>query len=181
MKQHLATWILVVGTAVVPVWLGGCGGREEAAGNGRTPVAAPESGAVLPPGLFAPIDDTPVGIVDARATAAHGDRVVLRGMVGGRLDPFVAQRAVMILVDEGLPHCSGKTPWDMCGVHPQTIAAHSVTVEVNDAAGQPLRTSLRGQGGLEPMARVVVSGTVRRESDVTFVVTADRIHVASAE
>lgn len=157
-------------------WLAGCGGQSQ-----ENP-AAPPAAAILPGTLFAAVADQPISIVEARQNAVDGERVVLRGMVGGRLAPFVEGRAIMLLVDESLPLCQGccDTPWDMCCERPDIIAAHSATIQVVDTAGQPLRTSLRGQAGLAPLVRVAVEGTVKRQGEAVFLVNADRLAIQPA-
>ncbi len=167
--------LALVALAPLP-WLAGCGGQPQAT------TTAPTAAVALPAALFAPIAGQPVAIATARQSAADGDRIVLRGLVGGRLDPFVEGRALMLLVDDSLPLCQGccDTPWDMCCERPEKIAAHSATIQVVDPAGQPLRASLRGQGGLAPLARVTVAGTVRRQGEAIFLVDADHLSVHPA-
>lgn len=175
MMKRPGTWITAAALLALPFWTGGCGKSPEA--------AAPRPEAVFPAALFAPIEGTPVGVAEARNTVQDGEQVVLRGWIGGRVDPFVENRAVMLLVDESLPLCQEacKTPWDLCCSPAEKIRANTVTVQVADAAGQPLRAALRGQGGLKPAAKVTVAGTVRREGDAVFLVTAAQLAVLPAD
>lgn len=175
MTKRFQVRIAAAALLTLPFWAGGCGKAPEA--------AAPRPEPVFPVALFAPVSGTPIGVTEARNTVQDGDQVVLRGWIGGRLDPFVENRAVMLLVDESLPLCDEgcKTPWDACCFPAEKTRANTVTVQVADATNQPLRVSLRGQGGLEPAVKVAVAGTVHREGDAVFLVTAERLAVLPAD
>lgn len=123
----------------------------------------------IPPTLFAdaPLEDAvDVSEALARGDLKRGDRVVLRGRVGGSERPFVSGRAVFTLMGRGLKACNENpddpcaTPWDYCCEPRPMIAAHSVTVRVVDDRGRPLRTDLKGRRGLRELSEVVVHGTV---------------------
>jgi hypothetical protein len=108
MTKHLGTSLAAAAMLALPFWTGGCGKSPEA--------AAPPPEATFPATLFAPVEGTPGGVAEARNAVQDGEQVVLRGWIGGRVDPFVENRALMLLVDESLPLCqeSCKTPWDLC-------------------------------------------------------------------
>ena len=178
-------------TNVVAVWMvglvvavGGCD-RSASEPAGEPATGRPSPAAVLPADLF--LADAPPdaqAVVAVKTEAEPDSEVVVQGRIGGRADPFVAGRAVFLLTDVRLPTCAqreGDTcrqPWDYCCEPAEKILAHTMTVQVVDATGKPLEANLRGAGGLEPMARVVVKGKVsRREAGGVFVVDAHGIHV----
>ena len=105
-------------------------------------------------------------VADLKATAKAGEEAVLRGIIGGRVKPFVEGRAVLTVVDATFPGGPCKTcescptPWDYCCAEQAELATVMATVQVADAAGKPLVGTLKGVAGLEPLATVVVRGTV---------------------
>jgi hypothetical protein len=131
------------------------------------PVTTPAA-SLIPASLLltaAPKDPQDVGAL--KATAKEGDRVVLRGKVGGKRKPFVEGRAAMLVADvnnirscEKMPDDACKSPWDYCCEDPVAITANTATLQVNDATGNPLRTTLEGFGGIAPLKVVVVEGVV---------------------
>lgn len=144
----------------------------------------------LPGELFTtPASEAPGGAVDvseARKTKLKvGDEVVLRGRIGGSKAPFVGERALFTLMGRGLKACSenpGQTcisPWDYCCETREEILAHSVTVQVADAKGQPLRTEMKGRRGLKELSEVVVVGKVTAADGKSVVVSATRMHVVA--
>ena len=129
--------------------------------------------------------DGAVDVGDAKASAKEGDVVVLRGKVGGTMEPFVDGLAVMTVAGHtGITSCDQRpgdncpTPWDFCCDDPKDILANTVTVQVVGEDGRPLTASLEGAHGLAPLTFVVVRGTVGpRPTDGVFVLNADAIHV----
>jgi predicted small lipoprotein YifL len=153
---------------------------------GRTePASSPPAAAVLPAGLFIAAEPPEaLSVVDAKASAAQGDRVTIRGRIGGTRDPFVAGRAVMTIVDRKLPTCDEKaeddcpTPWDYCCETRADITAHAATIQISGESGGPLRADLKNVSGLRPGAEVVIIGTVGATSSPTaFLVHAESIYV----
>ena len=139
----------------------------------------------LPPGLL--LSEPPqgaAGVAEVMASAEDGLDVTLSGRVGGHRNPFVAGRAVVLLVDPALPSCDSKgddhcpTPWDYCCEPPDELARNTVTVQVDDPDGRPLRTDLAGLGGLAPLKTVIVQGTVRRNAAGAATVSARGIYVS---
>jgi hypothetical protein len=158
--------VLVAGMLVGIV---GCDG-----GAKREAPAAAAPAEALPEGLIvaqAPADAK--NVADVRKTAADGEEVVVRGRIAGQADPFTDGRAQFQLVDAGVKACSEmemadencKTPWDMCCESPKDVAANSVTVQVVNAEGRPLKAPLKGVGGLKPLSEVSVKGTVHKSAD----------------
>jgi hypothetical protein len=124
--------------------------------GGSAAPAAPSSEA-LPRNLF--VAAAPANAQDvaaAKSSAKSGDSITVRGRVGGSPAPLAANRAMLTLTDLSLPTCDKtpmdqcKTPWDSCCEPKDEITARSLTVQVIDAAGKPLKQPLNGAGGLAP-------------------------------
>lgn len=111
------------------------------------------------------------GVVEVRKSAKDGDRVVMRGVVGGREEPIAENRALFTVLDPAVTTCDTMpgdtcdTPWDACCEPSDVIASKSATVQVAGEDGRPLKTGLAGVGGLAPLKRVVVVGTFRPSPD----------------
>jgi len=138
----------------------------------------------IPIGLM--VDSAPEGAVDvadARRTAKVGERVVVRGRVGGDAQPFVDGRAAVTIVGAAVRDCSEaaegacKTPWDACAMPRTEVVANSATVQVVDERGEPIRTDLRGRRDLRELSEVTVSGVVTSTSDGALIIRATTIHV----
>ncbi|MHC4991519.1 MAG: hypothetical protein ACYTGC_11115 [Planctomycetota bacterium] len=144
----------------------------------------PTPEAVVPATLFAstaPADAIP--LISLKSAAKAGDRVVFEARVGGRRDAFLEDRAVFFVADSSLLSCDQlhgdtcKTPWDYCCEPRDNLTRHMATVQVVDGSGNPLKRSLAGQQGLEPLKTVIVTGTVDTAESGAFVVNAETIHV----
>lgn len=152
-----------------------------------TGIHIPEQG--LPAGFFtqqAPADAKDVTEAKKAGPMKKGDKVVLRGVVGGSRDPFVPKRAMFTLMGAGLKPCSAnpedkcKTPWDYCCETRADIAANSATIRVTDDKGGILRTEMKGRmaGGvaIRELSEVIVVGTVAVADKGVLVVDATAIH-----
>jgi hypothetical protein len=177
---HKRVFMLSLGLFVGAALLGGC--------RSQTPAPA-EATARLPEGLFLPAaPEGALGVREAKAQAAVGKDVVIRGRVGGRREPFTKSSAVFLLADQALPVCGEvnpndgcKTPWDYCCEPADVIAANTATIQVVGADSRPLAISVRGVHDLEPMAEVVVVGKVaQRSDDGVLVVNATGLYVRKA-
>lgn len=144
--------------------------------------------ATLPVDLF--VEKEPDGAKspeEVKASAKPGDKIAIRGRIGGSANPFVEGRAVFTLIGAGLKACSDNpddkcaTPWDYCCETAADIARHSAMVQVVDAAGMPLRTGLKGVNGLKELSQVTVEGVVQQAKDKILIVNAKAIHVAAAK
>ncbi len=94
--------------ALVAVW-GGCGDAPPPKPAEESAVDAP-----LPAGMvLASAPDGALGVAAVKRDAKEGDEVVIRGIVGGSREPFVAGRALFTIVDPGLKTCAA-TPADHC-------------------------------------------------------------------
>jgi hypothetical protein len=147
---------------LLPLLLQACGDPSPS-----RPTATP-TGQLLPERFHLP--SPPPGAVDVAAAHAHardGEEVVVRGVVGGSVKPFVAGLAAFTIVDLALRDCVDdgmhcKTPWDYCCVDPSEIARGSATVEFHEG-GALLAADPRGFHGLDHLVRVIVQGTARRD------------------
>ena len=140
--------------------------------------------ASLPAGLMlpeAPADGLAVSAV--KTTAKEGDTITVTGRIGGRAKPMVAGRAAFMLADlETISACDTteddecEFPWDYCCEPKEKITAGTLTVQVADADGRPLKLDLTSAAGLKPGSFVVVTGTVGPRPDPNaLVVTATGI------
>lgn len=129
------------------------------------------------------VHEAPQGAVDvaaAKQSAAEGDRIVVRGVIGGRRDAISAESPVFIIMDPAVPSCADnpddacRTPWDYCCETPQTIAAGSATVQIVDDSADA--GNIR-ESGLSELDEVIVEGVVgpRPEDDV-LVIRARRVY-----
>ena len=113
-----------------------------------------------------------------KESASVGDEVAFEARIGGRSEPFVENRAVMVVIDPSLPSCADNggacpIPWDYCCEAPATLVANTATVQWVDDEGRPRDGSLKGRGGLEELAWITVVGEVAMKDDSgVFVVNA---------
>lgn len=156
----------------------GCGDSES--DNSGTPATAQLPAEML---LADPPAGAPKTITDLKANAKAGDRVTARVMIGGRKEPVVQGVAVMTVVDAALPnpcyrgddHCA--TPWDYCCNEHAELVAHTATVRINDASGNPLAIDAAG-AGLKPGSVMLVTATVaERANGGSLVLNADGIYL----
>ncbi|MHC5003782.1 MAG: hypothetical protein ACYTJ0_11730 [Planctomycetota bacterium] len=181
MKTMIQTVVLCLAAAT----LLGCEGVPADDATAQAPPPAAAAAPTIPATLFAataPADAIP--LIDAKANAGPGDRVVFEARVGGRREAFVENRAVFFVADSSLLSCDQlhgdtcKTPWDYCCEPRDNLLKHMATVQVVDGDGQPLKTSLSDAHGLAPLRTVLVTGTVLEVDEAgTFVVNAESIHV----
>jgi hypothetical protein len=167
-RMKLKRWVCAVSIAgafgLVSI---GCDDKKDQAAAPAAPAEALPANLVL----AAP---APAGAKDVAAArnASDGEEVVVRGRIGGSEKPFTEARAVFQLVDLALQTCDKtgpmhncKTPWDYCCDDKADVFGKSVTVQVLGPAGQPIRASLDGVGGLKPMSEVAVKGRVKKSPD----------------
>jgi hypothetical protein len=139
----------------------------------------------LPADLIA--DAAPAGAIDVVKTkelAKDGERIVVKGRVGGQKAPLAPNRAIATLADISLPTCDKspmdkcETPWDSCCEPSEKITANTLTVQVVAADGKPIKAGLSGVGGITQMKELVVSGIAKRASGSdSLIVQATRIYV----
>lgn len=163
----------------------GCDDKPATTATPSAPAATPtEANAALPANLrlsAAPADAK--GVAEIKATAKDGQRVTLRGVVAGRAEPIAANRAILTLLDSSIKTCNAnpgdscKTPWDACCEPADVLAKNSVTVQVVDSEGRPLKTSLTQLEGLKPLAKLTVTGVVMASSPESMLINADGLFV----
>jgi hypothetical protein len=156
-----------------------CGDGSSSHPSAQAPAAS------LPQDLFTTVSpENPHGVKELRENAKPGDEVVVTGRIGGRVDPFSPDRAIVLIAEKSMPTCDKagsmencKTPWDYCCDDPSMVAANLATVQVVDAAGKPLKASLQGAGKLQPKSEIVVKGKVAQKDDKMLVINATSIFV----
>lgn len=102
--------------------------------------------------------------------AAAGDEIVVRAKVGGRADPFLNGRAVMLVTAEA--DVDGCTACASCD---STLP--TALVQISDAAGQPLMLSLRNREGLSAGRSVLISGRLAANDGARPILEATTIGV----
>ncbi len=178
----LSTILLIAGLAL----FSGCNGKEAPDRRGDTAEPAAPS---LPAGLF--VSTAPEGAVPVttlKQTAKQGDEVVMRVVIGGRIKPFVPNRAIVLVTDASVQnpcvsdddHC--KTPWDYCCTPAEERTANGATVQITDEKGAPLALDVSGRDELKPLNALVVKGIVGPRPDPSvLIVSATSIHVEASK
>lgn len=137
------------------------------------PSASPPSSSATTPQtawLVSAMPDGAIDVAELKLTAKEGDSVVIRGRIGGSTQPFAPDIAVFTIVDPAVPSCADAaddhcaTPWDYCCETPESMARTTATIQVLDAAGQPISGTVES-AGLAPLDTVVVVGTVGPRPD----------------
>ena len=171
---------LIVAVSAVAVAALALGCRDE----GQVKTAAGPDGQ-SPVWLLTTPPEAPQSITQARAGAAEGDAVVLRGRIGGRRDPISPGSPVFTVVDLSIPYCGQDheddcpQPWDYCCEPREKLKAGSATVQVVGADGQAASAG-PAAAGLKPLDEVIVVGTVGpRPNDDVFIVRATGIYQAA--
>lgn len=157
--------------------LAGCSGE-----NGESGQASATAPQAQPEWILASMPEGAVGVADAKKSAEEGDRVVIRGKVGGRVDPISEDSAVFLIVDSSVPTCADlkgdtcPTPWDYCCEPSESLVANNATIQVVGSDGAVLSGPVT-EFGIEPMDEVIVVGTVApRPSDQVLIVKADGVY-----
>ena len=126
------------------------------------------------------IDSEPAGalaVAEAKSQVQAGDEVVVRGRIGGRVNPMSDDSPVFTIMDLSVPHCGQMgeedhcpTPWDYCCETAESKRANAATVQVVDAQGSPVGDKLAASG-LNNLDEVVLVGTVgpRPNQDVLMI------------
>ena len=164
-------------TLLTALVLGGCG---------KSDTPAPGASAKLPEGLMltaAPGDAK--NLIDVKTSAKEGDIVTIKAVVGGTMNPFVENRAIVQVIDPSqkscrdLPDDACETPWDYCCVPQEDLTKNMATIQVLDAAGQPVKIGLDQAKALKPLDEIVVTGKVGPRPDPkVLVIHATGIHVS---
>lgn len=174
----LCVTVVAVGLVV------GCDRDKPAATGTGGGNAAPAAAAQLPDGVL--LKEAPAGakgVAEIKKSAKPGDEVVLLARVGGRMDPISKDRALLTVMDTSIKSCKEMpgdtcpTPWDYCCEERDSLVANSATVQIVDAAGQPLKGGLEGVGGIKPLSDIVVKGKVQQSDGKVLVVNATGVYV----
>lgn len=168
----MTRWIHFSSVLLAGLMLVGCGGDEAAQGEPTASSAA---------WRLADAPGDAVDVAAAKASVAEGDSIVVRGRIGGRMEPISPDSGVFVIMDPAVPSCADmpgdacQTPWDYCCETPQSITANAATVQLRDAEGNPVRLA---SGALTPLSEVIVTGTVApRPNSDTLMIHATGVHV----
>lgn len=145
------------------------------------------SAEALPASLF--VSATPgeaESIPSLKARAQEGDTVTIKAVVGGRKTPFVANRAVMTVIDASVPNpCVGTddhcpTPWDYCCTPSEQLLPQMASVQILGPDNRPLAIDLSAVEELKPLNTLIIQGTVGpRPDNNSLVIHATDIFVAA--
>ena len=132
-----------------------------------------------------PAPAQPVPIPELRRTAQPGDEVIFEAKVMGTKTPFVENRALFVVGDEGtLTSCdihhadSCETPWDNCCDTPDALRAGTASIQVVDDDGNVLRHGIKGIAGLRELRRLRIAGTVAADAtEAAFIINAKTIQI----
>jgi len=136
-----------------------------------------------PAWLLAANPGSATSVTDIKATASEGDSVVVRGIIGGRVDALSKDAGVFVMMDEGVEnicvseddHCA--TPWDYCCADSAVLSASNATVQLVDEHGVTIAMDLR-EFGIEELDHVVVVGTVgAKPSENVLTIRATQIYI----
>ncbi|MAJ46066.1 MAG: hypothetical protein CBC35_02050 [Planctomycetes bacterium TMED75] len=154
---------LFIGALAVP---GGCGRSDETIQDLKT------ADVVIPASTFVNVrPEGSVMLADIKASGNVGDKVVVEARVGGRATPFVDGSAMFIAADPRLVSCDQrpgdhcKIPYDYCCEDPAAMKAGTATIQLVDSNGIPYPVGARGQGGIEPLKTVVISGVISEKNE----------------
>lgn len=161
-------------------FIAGCD-RDEPVASSTSSSSTPA--AAVPPDLI--LAEAPAGakdVIEVKRDATEGEEVVVRGRVGGDVEPFAKGFATVQLVDLTLDSCADnpadacETPWDYCC--DESAKKNSLMVQINDDSGKPLKSTLEGVGGMKGLSEVTVKGKVQRlPGSDAVVINATGIHV----
>ena len=164
-----------------------CGGRDdEASNNENTASSAFDALQAL---LLPKAPEGPLTITEARKKPTPGTKIIVSGKVMGNRNPIIQSRALLTLGDPDrldscdlIPGDDCPTPWDVCCSDPDVVRASIATIQVIDENGKPVKSGLRGLGGLQELSNLIVVGEVAKESNAeNFLVNATGIHVIASK
>lgn len=162
--------------------------------SGSLDPAAPST--ILASGIHVPAVSLPMGTLvaaapaDAKDVAAQkkvhlekGDRVTIRGVIGGSKAPFVQGRAMFTLMSTSLKPCNANpedkcpVPWDYCCETKAHITANAATIRLVDSKGNLLKTDLKGRAGIRELSELIISGKVFTAEKGALVIDAESLHI----
>ncbi len=130
--------------------------------------------------------ENPIGIAEIKKTAKPGDKLTIKGEVGGRKnDTFNSSLAIFLLEDPTVVvNCSKKekdgcpTPWDYCCEPKAKLLEAGALIQVKDARGEIVRKTLKGWNGLKELDNVVIVGKLSNDSsEGNFIVDAEGVFI----
>lgn len=167
-------------TCAVPtlfLFVAGCGSSEQAARD-----AGPSSADDAQYLTTQPPENS-IAVGDAVDNVQDGERATLVGLIGGSEQPFVDGLAAFTIVDPSVPYCAADegcpTPWDYCCQQDQ-VKGNIATVKIVDEGGLPVAQDARQLLGLEELAEVVATGTVRRDEEGNLTLDAENVYVKAS-
>lgn len=122
-------------------------------------------------------------VIKVRKAARDGDDVVIVGRIGGRLNPWIENRAAFFIVDGSLKACSDiegdncKTPWDYCCETSKRKTSSSVLVKVVDESGDVVKTDAKQLLMVKELSTVIVTGKANRNDAGNLTVLATGVYV----
>lgn len=135
----------------------------------------------LPENLFVKEKPEQAVNVTTAKTLKPGSPVTVFGRIMGRKKPFVEGYASFIIGDEEkISVCTDQCgfPWDCCCDDKVTRANATLSIQIVNENDKPIKTDLKGQGGLKELSIVVVEGVVDSSStDAFMIVNANKIFV----
>lgn len=159
----------------------GCGDASDKKVSTAPPTPAAAS---LPEGLLvATSPGEAKNIMALKKDAKEGDEVILRGVVGGDRNPFVANRAMVNLIDLAIPTCKDNgeecpTPWDYCCVPQEELTKAKATIQVVGKDGFPLKVAMNSGEKIKPYDVIIVRGKVgARPAPDVLTINATTIYV----
>ena len=139
----------------------------------------------FPASLF--LAEAPTGIASIsllKGSAQEGDTVTVKAVIGGRKQAFVANRAVMTVVDASLNNgCLAEghrcpTPWDYCCTPSEQLLQQTASVQIVDSENRPLSIDLNTVDKFKPLSTLVIQGIVGpRPDDSTLVINATGVFI----
>ncbi len=158
------------------------------AGNNKPSANAPASTDNLPADLFVSSKiEGARDVTELKKDAREGDVVIIRGVVGGDANPFVANRAMLSVIDYAVVSCKDNgeacpTPWDYCCTPQEELTRVKATIQIAAGDGSPLKVALNVGQKIKPYDVIIVRGKVGpRPSAEVLTINADAIHVEGAK
>ncbi|MGJ8677131.1 MAG: hypothetical protein ACSHX0_06420 [Akkermansiaceae bacterium] len=122
--------------------------------------------------LVSTMPESAESISQIRQSVEVGKDVTLSGKVMGSMEPFIEDRAMVLLGDPAIitscdlrPGDNCPTPWDVCCDDHDAITASIATIQVLGEDGKPLKQGLKGVNGIKELSNLVVTGTIAEGSN----------------
>lgn len=130
-----------------------------------------------------------LSVADAFANPTPGTSITITGKVMGRMEPFIENRAMVVLGDPSkITPCNRKhddgcqTPWDVCCDDPEVIKKSVATIQILGENGRPLKQGLKGLSGIQELTTLTVLGEIAEGSNAeNLLINASGIHVGATD